>query len=57
MELEQKVAMETERCCGLVHGFGWRKQKEELVGRELRITLTKEVIEIETEESVETGAG
>ena len=48
--------METERLLNLVRGFGWEKQKEELVGRELRVTVTKEVISIETEQGGGTAA-
>lgn len=53
MPLAQKVTMEVERLLNLTRGFGWEKQKEELVDRELRVTLTKEVI---TKETMESGA-
>jgi len=44
--------MEAERLLNLVTGFGWVKQKEEIVDRELRITLSKEVITSETMEGL-----
>ena len=52
MALAQKVTMEAERLLNLVTGFGWVKQKEEIVDRELRITLSKEVITSETMEGL-----
>jgi len=56
MGLAELVTMEVERVLNLVRGFGWEKQKEELVGRELRVTIGKEVIDRETEESGGTAA-
>jgi len=49
MGLAEKVTMEVERLLNLTRGFGWEKQKEELVNRELRVTLSKEVVSEETE--------
>jgi len=56
MGLAELVTMEVDRVLNLVRGFGWEKQKEELVGRELRVTIGKEVIDRETEESGGTAA-
>ncbi len=56
MELAQLVTMEVERVLNIVRGFGWEKEKEELVGRDLRVTIGKEVIDKETEESGDTAA-
>lgn len=50
MPLAQKIAMEVERLLSVARGFGWEKQKEELVGRELRITLSKEVVSQEVQD-------
>ena len=52
MPLAQKVTMEVERLLNLAGGFGWVKQKEEIVDRELRVTLSKEVINSETMEGL-----
>jgi len=35
------VQMEVERLMNLVQGFGWAKEKEEIVGDEIKITLSK----------------
>ena len=35
------VQVEVERLINLVHGFGWVKVKEEIVGDEIIITLSK----------------
>lgn len=37
------VAMEVERVMNLVRGFGWEKIKEERVGGNLEITISKAV--------------
>lgn len=37
------VAMEVERVMNLVRGFGWEKTKEERVGGNIDITITKAV--------------
>lgn len=47
MSLALVVVMEVERVLNLTRGFGWEKQKEEIVGSELRVTLAKTVIDPE----------
>lgn len=54
MSLAHVVTMEVERLLNLTRGFGWEKQREEIVDRELRVTLAKEVI---NQETVEGGSG
>ena len=49
--LAGKVTMEVERLLNLTRGFEWEKQKEEIVGTELRVTLVKTVVAEETIES------
>ena len=49
--LAGKVTMEVERLLNLTRGFGWEKQKEEIMGGELKVTLIKKVVEKETIES------
>jgi len=44
MSLAGKVTMEVERLLNLSRGFGWEKQKEEIVDRQLRVTLTKDIL-------------
>lgn len=44
--------IEVERISNVVRGFGWEKRKEELIGRELHVTFTKELV---TEEEAEEG--
>lgn len=44
--------IEVERIMNLVRGFGWEKRKEELIGDELHITITKTLV---TEEEKEAG--
>jgi len=50
MSLAMTVVMEVERLLNLTRGFGWEKQKEEIVGTELRVTVSKTVIDAETVE-------
>ncbi len=40
---EINVAMEVERVMNLVRGFGWEKIKEERVGENIDITISKPV--------------
>lgn len=35
------VQLDVERLMNIVQGFGWLKEKEEIVGDEIKITLTK----------------
>jgi len=38
---EITVELDVERLMNIVRGFGWEKQKEEIVGDEIHITLKK----------------
>jgi hypothetical protein len=42
---EYPKELEIERVTNLVRGFGWEKVKEEVVGKELFITLKKTFLE------------
>ena len=44
MVLAGKVVMEVQRLLNLANGFGWEKQKEEIVGQQLRVTLSKDIL-------------
>ena len=57
MPLSGKVTMEVERLLNLAHGFGWEKQKEEIVGPQLRVTLTKDVIDQDVIDGVPAAEG
>lgn len=44
--------IEVERIMNLVRGFGWEKEREELIGQDLKLTITKKLV---TEEEAERG--
>jgi len=54
MALNQKVTMEVERLLNIASGFGWEKTKEEIYGKQLLVTLSKEII---TKDEMESGGG
>ena len=51
MALAGNIAMEVERLLNLAGGFGWEKQKEEMVGQHIEVTVRKKIISDEVNES------